>query len=283
MCIYALDMISSMEKLVITVAPTGSLPTRRQTPHVPITPEEIIACGVRCEAAGAAVIHVHVRNLADETPSGDFNLFKEVCDGLRSETGLIVQISTGGRAGMAYEQRCERLRLRPEMASLTTGSVNFPTSVYENSPELIRWLARDMCELGVKPEMEIFDISMIQNALDLVPAGLAEAPLHFDFVMGLKGAIPATVENLVHLKRCLPADASWSVAGIGPHQLPMNMMALAMGGHCRVGLEDNIYYRKGELASNEQLVERVVRLSRELGREVAPAAEARRILHLKRE
>lgn len=270
-----------MEKLVITVAPTGSVPTRRQTPHVPITPEEIVACGKRCEAAGASLIHVHARNPTDESPSTDYELFKETCDGLRSETDLIVQISTGGRAGMAYEQRCERLRLRPEMASLTTGSVNFPDSVYENSPELIRRLARDMLDLGIKPEVEVFDVSMIQNALDLVSAGLARAPLHFDFVLGLKGSLPATVENLVHLKRCIPTDATWSVAGIGAHQLAMNMLALVMGGHSRVGLEDNIYYRRGELASNEQLVERIVRLARELGREVADPDEARRILHLK--
>lgn len=269
-----------MQKLIITIAPTGSVPTRRQTPHVPITPEEIVACGKRCEAAGASLIHVHVRNAADESPSTDYGLFRETCDGLRSETDLIVQISTGGRAGMAYEQRCERLRLRPEMASLTTGSVNFPDSVYENSPELIRRLARDMRDFGIKPEVEVFDVSMIQNALELVKDGLATAPLHFDFVLGLKGALPATVENLVHLRRCIPADATWSVAGIGAHQLPMNMMALVMGGHCRVGLEDNIYYRRGELASNERLVERIVRLAREAGREVAEPAEARRILQL---
>jgi 3-keto-5-aminohexanoate cleavage enzyme len=269
-----------MEKVIITVAPTGSLPQKRDNPNVPITPDEIIRCGVRCEAAGAAIIHVHVRNPEDESPSSDYVLFKETCDGLRSQTGLIVQISTGGRAGMSYENRSERLQLKPEMASLTTGSVNFPNSVYENSPELIARLARDMHQLGIKPEMEIFDISMIRNALDLVDIGLVESPLHMDFVMGLKGAIPATVENLVHLKNCLPAGSTWSVAGIGPHQLPMNIMALVMGGHCRVGLEDNIFYRKGQHASNEQLVERMVRLAGELGREVATPDDARRILHL---
>ncbi len=269
-----------MEKLIITVAPTGSLPQKRHNPHVPITPEEIVRCGVRCELAGAAIIHVHVRNPDDETPSTDYGLFKEACDGLQSETRLIVQISTGGRAGMAYEQRCERLQLKPEMASLTTGSVNFPNSVYENSPELIARLARDMHQQGIKPEMEIFDVSMIRNALDLVDAGLAEPPLHMDFVMGLKGAIPATVDNLVHLKNCLPAGTTWSVAGIGHQQLPMNTMAIVMGGHCRVGLEDNLFYRKGEPANNEQLVERMVRLAGELGRTVATPDEARRILHL---
>lgn len=271
-----------MEKLIITVAPTGSLPRKKDNPHVPITPEEIVACGVRCEAAGASIIHVHVRNLEDESPSTDYGLFKEACDGLQSKTRLIVQISTGGRAGMAYEQRSNRLHLKPEMASLTTGSVNFPDSVYENSPQLIEALARDMHELGIKPEMEIFDVSMVQNAVNLSAAGIAEVPLHFDFVMGLRGAIPATVENLVHLKSSIPAGATWTVAGIGPHQLPMNAMAIVMGGHCRVGLEDNVYYRKGELASNERLVERVVRLSSELGRQIASPDDARQILQLNR-
>jgi 3-keto-5-aminohexanoate cleavage enzyme len=269
-----------MEKLIVTVAPTGSLPTRKHTPHVPITPKEIIECGVRCEAAGASIFHVHVRNPADETASTDFSLFQEVYEGLKEKTHLIIQISTGGRAGMDYAQRCQRLSLRPEMASLTTGSVNFPNSVYANSPELIEHLAKDMLGFGIKPEMEIFDTSMIQNALDLLERKLAVAPLHFDFVMGLKGAIPATAQNLVHLKSGIPAGATWSVAGIGAHQLPMNVMALVMGGHCRVGLEDNIFYRKGQLATNEQLVERIVRISRELGRDIATPDEARTILGL---
>jgi 3-keto-5-aminohexanoate cleavage enzyme len=269
-----------MQKLVITVAPTGSLPKKKHTPHVPITPQEIIDTGVRCEAAGAAIYHVHVRNLEDESPATDFQLFEEVYNGLKERTNLIIQISTGGRAGMAYEDRCERLKLKPEMASLTTGSVNFPHSVYVNSPDLIRQLARDMRTYGVKPEMEIFDVSMISNALALVEEGLATPPLHFDLVMGLKGAIPATVEHLLHLKNSLPSDATWTAAGIGAAQLVMNTHALLAGGHVRVGLEDNIYYRRGELATNEQMVERVVRLSRILGREVATPDEARGILSL---
>lgn len=269
-----------MDKLIITVAPNGSLPTKKMTPHVPITPEEIIETGVRCEAAGASVFHIHARNVEDESPSPEYRIFREIYEGLKDRTRLILQISTGGRAGMSLELRRERLKLRPEMASLTTGSVNFPTSVYENSPQLIEGLASDMMAYRIKPEMEIFDVSMITNALDLARKGMATAPLHFDFVMGLKGAIPATVENLVHLKNSVPADATWSVAGIGPHQLIMNTHAILMGGHARVGLEDNIYYRKGELATNEQLVERMVRLARELGREVASPEEAREILAL---
>ncbi len=270
-----------MEKLIITAAVTGSLPTRAKTPHVPITPAEIVEAGVRCEQAGAAVIHVHARNPQDESPSTDVRLFEEMYNGLKARTKLIVQISTGGRAGMAYENRSDRLELRPEMASLTTGSVNFPDSVYANSPELITRLATDMQRLGIKPEMEIFDVSMIRNAVELAERGLAETPLHFDFVMGLKGAIPATIENLVHLKNSIPAGSTWTVAGIGPAQLAVNTHAILMGGHVRVGLEDNIYLRKGELAPNERFVERMVKMAGELGRAVATPDEARRIMHLK--
>lgn len=270
-----------MEKLIITAAVTGSLPTKQKTPHVPISPSEIVEAGVRCERAGAAVIHVHARNPKDESPSTDFQLFKEIYEGLKERTKLIIQISTGGRAGMAYEQRSDRLTLKPEMASLTTGSVNFPDSVYANSPELIERLARDMQAHGIKPEMEVFDVSMIRNAVDLAERGLAEAPLHFDFVMGLKGAIPATIENLVHLKNSIPAGSTWTVAGIGPAQLVVNTHAILMGGHVRIGLEDNIYFRKGELAPNERFVERMVNLAAEFGRPVATPDEARRIMHLK--
>jgi 3-keto-5-aminohexanoate cleavage enzyme len=270
-----------MEKLIITAAVTGSLPTKKKTPHVPITPAEIVEAGVSCERAGAAVIHVHARNPQDESPSTDVSIFKEIYAGLRERTNLIIQISTGGRAGMAYEQRSDRLSLLPEMASLTTGSVNFPDSVYANSPELIERLARDMKTCGIKPEMEIFDVSMIRNAVELAEKGLAAAPLHFDFVMGLKGAIPATIENLVHLKNSIPAGSTWTVAGVGPAQLVMNTHAILMGGHVRIGLEDNIYFRKGELAPNERFVERVVKLAAEFGRPAASPDEARRIMHLK--
>jgi 3-keto-5-aminohexanoate cleavage enzyme len=269
-----------MEKLIITVAPTGSVPKKKNNPNVPITPKEIIETGVRCESVGAAILHIHARNPVDESPSPEYSLFEETYLGLKEKTKLILQISTGGRAGLAYEKRCDRLNLRPEMASLTTGSVNFPEFVYENSPSLIEALAGDMIRYGIKPEMEIFDLAMIANALDLVPEGLAVPPLHFDFVMGLKGAMPASIENLVHLKNCIPRDATWTVAGIGAAQLVMGIHAILMGGHVRVGLEDNIYYRKGELATNERLVERIVKLAAELGREVATPDEARKILSL---
>lgn len=269
-----------MSKLIITVAPTGSLPTKKMTPHVPITPEEIIETGIRCEKLGASIIHVHARNPIDETPSTDYAVFEEICTGLKARTNLIIQISTGGRAGTGYEQRSARLNLSPEMASLTTGSVNFPSSVYANSPDLIESLAADMQQLHIKPEMEIFDVSMVNNALALIQNKRVSPPLHFDFVLGLKGALPATIENLVHLKNSIPQDATWSVAGIGAAQLPMATHAILMGGHVRVGLEDNIYYQKGDLASNERLVERIAELSEILGRQVAKPDEARVLLNL---
>lgn len=269
-----------MDKLIITVAVTGSLPTKRITPHVPITPEEIVQAAIACEASGASVIHIHARNPEDESPATDFALFDEIYRGIKAETRLITQISTGGRAGMAYEQRCERLQLKPEMASLTTGSVNFPNSVYENSPALIDALAEDMLKYRIKPEIEIFDVGMISNAVALVEKGLVPAPLHFDFVMGLKGAIPATVENLVHMRNTIPAGSTWTVAGIGKAQLPMTTHAILMGGHARVGLEDNIYFSRGKLATNQELVDRVVQLARILGRDVASPDEARKILNL---
>jgi 3-keto-5-aminohexanoate cleavage enzyme len=269
-----------MEKLIITAAPTGSVPKKRNNPHVPITPREIIETGVRCESAGASILHIHARNPVDESPSPEYSIFEETYQGLKERTHLVLQISTGGRAGLAYEKRCDRLNLKPEMASLTTGSVNFPDFVYENSPGLIEALAGDMLRYGIKPEMEIFDLAMITNAMDLVSKGLAVPPLHFDFVMGLKGAMPASIENLVHLKNSIPRDATWTVAAMGAAQLVMGIHAILMGGHVRVGLEDNIYYKKGELATNERLIERIVKLAGEVGREVATPDEARKILKL---
>lgn len=268
-----------MQKLIITVAPTGSVPRKEQTSHVPVTSDEIAQCALRCEEAGASILHIHVRD-EDQNPSDDPARFQEVVDKLKGRTNLILQISTGGRAGVNLESRVQRLACRTEMASLTTGSVNFPNSAYVNEPALVEELAREMLRLSIKPEMECFDISMINNALLLRDAGLAQDPLHFNFVMGLRGAIPATLENLVHMRSCIPAGATWTVSGVGASQLNMCAHAIIMGGHVRVGLEDNIYYRKGELASNEQLIQRMARLAEEMGREVATPDEARAILSL---
>ena len=268
-----------MDKLIITVAPTGSVPKKKDNPNVPVTPREVIECALRCEDEGASILHIHARD-GQEDPSDDPAFFREVVEGLKGRTDLILQVSTGGRAGTGLESRTQRLQVRPEMASLTTGSVNFPTTAYVNPPDLVEGLAKEMSRLGIKPEMEIFDVSMIYNGVALQEKGLAAPPLHFNFVMGLRGAIPATIEHLVHMRGCIPPESTWTVSGIAAAQLRMAVHAILMGGHVRVGLEDNVLLRKGELASNEALVRQIARWSRELGREVAAPDEARRILRL---
>jgi 3-keto-5-aminohexanoate cleavage enzyme len=269
-----------VDKLIITVAPTGNVPTKQMNPHLPVTPEEIAETAVGCRRAGASLIHVHARD-AHGQPTLDPAVFARIHQLITQQTDLIVQISTGGRAGMDTEARVAAIRrLRPEMASLTTGSMNFPDRVYSNPFDVIEYLAAAIKEAGTKPEMEIFEPGMIANALMLVEKQLAEPPLHFDFVLGSRGSFPAVPKNLLFLSESIPPGATWTVAGIGRGQLPMAVLAILMGGHVRVGLEDNIYFRKGELATNELLVERVVRIAAEVGRPVATPDEARRILGL---
>ncbi len=270
-----------MDKLIITVAHTGSVPTKDINPHLPVTPEEIAADARRCRQAGASIAHVHARD-ADGKPTLDDEVFARIHQLIGEQTDSIVQISTGGRAGSDPKARAASVRrLQPEMASLTTGSVNFPDQIYANSDELVEYLAQAMQEAGTKPEMEIFEAGMIDNALRLVDKGLATPPLHFDFVMGIRGGQPATPRMLTFLSESIPPGSTWTVAGISRWQLPMAALAVVTGGHVRVGLEDNIYYRKGELATNEQLVARIVRIANEMDREVATPDEARAILGLK--
>ena len=269
-----------MEKLIITVAPTGSLPTKEQNPHVPITAQEIADCALRCEDAGASIFHIHARD-ENQKPSDDPERFAQVEKKLRGRTNLILQISTGARAGKDLESRRARLTVPCEMASLTTGSVNFPRSAYVNAPDLVDGLAEEMQKRKIKPEIEVFDTAMIGQALDMNKRGLIPSPLHFDFVMGLKNSQPATIRQLEYLVSMIPSGSTWTVAGVGRAQLVMGCHAILMGGHVRVGLEDNIYYRKGELATNEMLVERIARIAKEMEREVATPDEARGILGLK--
>jgi 3-keto-5-aminohexanoate cleavage enzyme len=269
-----------MDKLIITVAPTGSVPTKKLNPHLPVTPEEIAETAVRCCQAGASLLHVHARDAAGR-PTLDAEVFGRIRDLVAARTNLIIQVSTGGRAGMDPEARASAVRrLRPEMASLTTGSVNFPERVYENPFAVIEFLAAVMAEAGTKPEMEIFEAGMVANALLLADKGLAKLPLHFDFVLGSRGSLPASAKNLLFLAESIPQESTWTVTGLGRWQLPMAALAIVMGGHVRVGLEDNLYYRQGEPATNEQLVARVARIAGELGRPVATPDEARKILGL---
>ncbi|NHJ14962.1 MAG: 3-keto-5-aminohexanoate cleavage protein [Candidatus Thorarchaeota archaeon] len=272
-----------MEKLIIAVAPTGSVPRKRDTPYLPVTPDEIAETAYLCEQEGASVIHVHCRD-ENENPTSDFEVFRETVGKIRKRTRLIVMVSTSGVAGKSDEDRAEPLKAHPEMASLTTGTINFPGRsppiIYMNSPTTIEFLASKMKEMKIKPELEIFDLGFIRQSMRLVQGSLVEAPPHFQLVLGVEGGVPGDAENLLHMARQLPPESSFSVAGIGKAQLPTTTLSIILGGHVRVGLEDNIYFRKGELAPNEAFVQRTKSIALQLQREIATPNEARRILGL---
>jgi 3-keto-5-aminohexanoate cleavage enzyme len=268
-----------MDPLIITVAPVGAELTPDQTPHLAVTPAQLGAVAAKIRAAGASLIHVHCRN-DDGTNTHDVERFRAAYAAIRAQSDLIVQFSTGGAIGMTPEERAAPLALRPEMATLTCGTVNFGDDVFENSFPIMRGILAAMQTYGVVPELEIFDLGHLSNAKALEKSGHLTFPQHVDFVLGVPGGLDASVDNLVTCVRALPPGCTWSVAGIGRAQLPLAVTAIAMGGHVRVGLEDNIYYAKGRLASNEELVARVVRIAGELGRPVATPAEARRLLRL---
>ena len=273
-----------MEKLIITVAPTGSVPRKKDTPHVPVTPDEIAETAYLCEQEGASIIHVHCRD-QNENSTSDYHIFKETVEKIRKRTHLIIMVSTSGVAGKSDDERAQPLKTNPEMASLTTGSLNFagrrPSTVYVNTWETITFLARKMLEANVKPEIEAFDVGFISQGVKLVEQGLVKESPHFQLVMGVDGGIPATTDNLLHMIRQLPSNATFTVAGIGRSQLSMTTTALMLGGNVRVGLEDNIYYAKGKRAANHEFVARTVKLAENLQREVASPDDAREILKLK--
>ena len=268
-----------MVPLVITVAAVGAELTRAQTPHLPLTPDELGETAARCEAAGAAMIHVHCRT-DDGANTSDPARFGAALQAIRARSSLIVQFTTGGAIGMTAAERAAPLALRPDMATLTCGTVNFGDDIFENSFPIMRALLADMTRYGVRPELEIFDAGHLCNAKRLAAEGLLSFPQHVDFVLGVPGALDASVRDLVYLVDSLPPGCTWSVAGVGRAQTPLAAVAIAMGGHVRVGLEDNMYYAKGRLARNDELVARVARIATELGRPVATSAEARGILGL---
>ncbi|MEZ5858734.1 MAG: 3-keto-5-aminohexanoate cleavage protein [Geminicoccaceae bacterium] len=271
------------EPCIITVAITGSLPTKANNPAVPISVAEQVESTQAAFEAGATLAHCHVRD--DEgKPTSDPERFGRLLEGLRKHCpGMIVQFSTGGRSGRG-EERGGMLPLKPDMASLSTGSVNFPTRIYENSPELVDWLAGLMVEHGVKPEIEVFDLSMLFKAVEMEKAGQIRGPLHVQFVMGVKNAMPVDREVFdfyVRTVKRLAPDATWTGAGIGRDQITLVRWSLEQGGHCRTGLEDNVRLDKERLApSNAALVEQVVALCPEYGRRPATVAEARSLLGL---
>ncbi len=248
-----------------------------------MTPDEIAETAYRCEQEGASIIHVHCRD-ENERPTSNYNVFKEAVEKIRKRTKLIIMTSTSGIAGATDEERSQPLRTNPEMGSLTTSTLNFagrrPSVVYVNTVETVQFLAKEMLARTIKPEIEAFDVGFIQQGKKLIAAGLVQEPAHFQLVMGVDGGVPATLENLLHMRSQLPSTATFVVAGMARMQLPMTTMAILMGGHVRVGLEDNLYLRKGVLARNEELVARARHLAEDLQREVATPDEARKIMGL---
>ena len=268
---------------IICVAITGSLPRKEMNPAVPITVSEQIESTHEAYEAGASICHAHVRN-DDQTPSSDPEKFARLKEGLRKHCpDLIIQFSTGGRSG-AGKERGGMLPLKPDMASLTVGSNNFPTRVYENPPDLVDWLADEMQTYNIKPEIEAFDLSHIHQAAQMQADGRISAPSYVQFVMGVKNAMPADKDVFDYyiktVERLLP-QSEWCAAGIGRHQLEVNEWCIAAGGHARTGLEDNIRMDKQTLApSNAALVKRVVALCEQYNRPVASPSEARTILQI---
>lgn len=269
-----------MEKLVITCAITGAETTRAQNPALPITPREQADAAYACWKAGASIIHLHVRD-EDGKPSQEPERFAESIELIKARCPVIVQISTGGAVGESIERRAAPLKLRPEMASLNAGSINFGDEVFVNLPRDIEMLAAEMKALGVKPEIEVYDLGMLEYALRLVRKEIVASPAQIQFVLGTPFGMDGSARNMTLLADRLPEGTTWTAAGIGRWQLPVAAQSIVMGGHVRVGFEDNVYWSKGVPArDNAQLVERVADLSRTLQREVASPDEARKILGL---
>ena len=268
------------KKIIITVAVTGSRPTKEMNPAVPYTPKEIVAAAVECHKAGAAITHIHVRDPKTGRPDFKIELFKEVLEGIRERCDMMVNLTTSGLflgGPNVISQRLQPVYLKPDMCSLDLGSINFRDRVFINPPEWAEAAAKCMRDNGVKP-----DVGHIYQAGNLIQKGLIDDPPHFQLCMGIKWGIEASPENLLFMKSKLPPDALWSVLGVGKAQLPMITMAILLGGNVRVGFEDNIYFKKGVLASsNAQMVEMAADWAERLERQVATSAEARRILGIK--
>jgi uncharacterized protein (DUF849 family) len=258
------------------------VPTEVDNPHVPITPEEIIEDAVRCHEAGASIIHMHARG-EEGRPTYRAEVYKRIIDGIRSNIDVIICASTSGRCFQEFEKRSEVLALRPEMATLTMGSVNSRTDTLLNPPDVIMKLANRMWELGVKPELEIFEPGMLNYAKYLIKRGiLTDKPPCFNLFFGLLGGIPAELKDMGYLISSLPEGAVWGCAGIGRYQLRANVASIMFGGHVRVGLEDNLYFddEGKELAANALLVRRLAEVAGLVGRRVATVGEAREILNI---
>ena len=277
--------MSIFDKLIINAAITGMVPMKSDTPHVPITVDEIVADIKRVRDAGASIVHLHARQ---EDGSADYRaeVYSQILAGARAVApDVILCVSTSGRVFKTFEQRSEVLSCRnpqPEMASLTLGSMNFPKVASVNDPDMIRSLAQRMAERGIVPEMECFDLGMVEYANYLVERRVLVAPFYCNLLLGSLGTLSATPANLARMVGALPNGTTWAAAGIGRFQFPMNALAIAMGGHVRVGLEDNIWYddERTRLATNAELITRLVRIAQACGREIATPDEARTMIGL---
>ena len=269
-----------MDPLIITVAAVGAEITKEQQPNLPITPEELARDAAECEAAGASIYHLHVRDEAG-LPTMDVETFRVALEAINDASDLIVQFTSGGAVGDTQDARTAPLELRPEMASLTTGTVNFGSDVFSNPLPLIERLYERMRALSILPEFEIFEAGMIATADRVYGSSGGDHHRHYDFVLGVPGAMPAWADAVAWLASKLPPDTTWSATGIGRNHLPVAQQAIASGGHVRTGFEDVLYYEVGRLAeSNAQLVERVVDMTKATGREIASPSIARALLGL---
>lgn len=272
-----------MEKLIITAAICGAEVLKEHNPAVPYTIEECVSEAKSAYDAGASIIHLHVR-MDDGTPTQDKERFRVIMEAIKKECpDVIIQPSTGGAVGMSNDERLEPTELCPEMATLDCGTLNFGgDDVFMNTENTIKYFGEKMIERGIKPELEVFDKSMIEMAIRLNKKGYIKSSMHFDFVMGVNGGIGGDIRDFTFLRGSIPTDATYTVAGVGRFEFPLATLAIIDGGHVRVGFEDNVAISKGVLAkSNGELVEKVVRLAKELGREIANPSEARQILGLK--
>lgn len=269
---------------IITVAPVGAWPTKKDNPNVPLTPEEVAEDVYACWKAGASVAHIHVRD-KDGKPCMDFERFKETVELIRAhkDCDIILNLTSAGASNVDDEDRIRHLEiLKPEMGSFDCGSMNWQHSfIADNSPSFLEKLGTRMTGADVVPEIEVFDCGMIYEALYYLKTGVLKAPLHFQFVLGVQGGMPATIENLSFLLSKIPEGSTWAALGVGKMSMPIMLAAIAMGGHLRVGMEDNVMLSKGVLAdSNVQLVERAAKLLRDAGCRPATPAEARQLLSL---
>lgn len=283
-----------MEKLIVTAALTGAQQGKAANPNIPEQPEEIVQQAIECWRAGAAIVHCHARDKSGR-PTADVEVFRRIFEPLKEKTDLVICLSTGGARTLPLQQRVAMIpAFKPDLASFNIGSAMQGIYDFKNKKWLVdftlaqsfadlEFIGRTMAENGTKAELEIYDWGMINNALLFRDIGVLNEPLHFSFVMGMPGQTTSgTPKNLLHLVESIPPGSNYQVIGIGRHQFPMVTMGIIMGGHIRVGLEDNLYIEKGDLAqSNAQLVEKAIRIARELGREIATPQEARKILSLR--